>query len=279
MERLDIFDATALLFRSFFAIPLNQEKNNRPANALFGMARYLSTFLKRENPQHLVAVFDGPHNKAARQALDPNYKAHREKMPDELGEQIAPAYALCKALGIPHLISEGVEADDVMGSVACWGSRQGSLVRIDSRDKDLCQLVNESIVMIDSRYPGKVIDREEVRERHGVNPEQIVDYLAMVGDVADNIPGIRGVGPKKASNLINSYGSIEGIFQHLDALPSGLALRFKEGREQLMLSRRLVALDISTPCPQEVSWYARKIPPLGDFPAWCQENALPSLIS
>ena len=209
MKTLYILDGHNILFRSYFAIRGMTNPEGESTNALFGFIRSLYKLIHDFSPSHLIAVFDGPESKKSREEIYSAYKGHRKGMPEDLLPQLLYAMEFCSIAGIPHLEIPGVEADDTMGSVADWAAKRGALVYLCSSDKDLCQLVDDKIFMIQLHKENLLVDKKKVKEIYGVAPEQIIDYLGMAGDPSDNIPGLEGFGPKTAAALLQEFISVE----------------------------------------------------------------------
>ena len=211
MNKIYIIDAVAYLFRSYFAIRRMTSRKGESTNALYGFIRSVEKIIKDFSPEHLVAVFDGPDNKKSRTEVYEKYKAHRTGMPEDLFPQLELASDYCTFKGIPQLEYPGVEADDTIGAVAKWASKKGAQVFLCSNDKDLAQLVGDHIVMINTYKDNLVMGRKGVKEHYGVYPEQIADYLALMGDATDNVPGVPGIGKKTAADLLTKYDSVENM--------------------------------------------------------------------
>ena len=188
-------------------------------NALFGFIRSTYKLISDFSPDYLIAVFDGPDNKKKRTEIYADYKSHRKSMPEDLFPQLEKAHYWCEIAGIPFLSIPGVEADDTMGSIAVWAEKQGIKVFLCSSDKDLCQLVDDKVFMIQPHKENLLIDRQKVQEIYGITPEQMIDYLAIVGDASDNIPGLGGFGPKTASMLLHELGTLDNILAHPEKIP------------------------------------------------------------
>jgi len=261
MKKLYILDAVAFLFRSYYAIGQMTNKRGESTNALYGFIRSVQKIIKDYAPESLVAVFDGPNNKQARIEIYEHYKAHREGMPDDLFPQLELALNYCEYAGIPYLAEPGVEADDIIGGIAKWAEKQGTEVFICSSDKDLCQLISDRVFMVNTHKDNLLIDREKVEEIYGVKPEQIVDYLAIMGDKSDNIPGIPGFGPKTASSLLKEYGTLENLLSNLDGMKNQKqAAKIREYKEDALLSQRLANLILDIPFPKDKSFFKLKSP-------------------
>ncbi|QVL57895.1 MAG: DNA polymerase I [Simkaniaceae bacterium] len=263
MKNLYILDAVSFLFRSYFAIGGMTNPRGQSTNALYGFIRSIQKIQKDFSPDTIVAVFDGPNNKKARTAIYEEYKSNREGMPEDLFPQLEWAHNFCEAAGIPYLSEEGVEADDLIGAITKWAENRGTEVFICSSDKDLCQLISDKVFMVNTHKNNLLIDRAKVEEMHGVKPEQIVDYLAIMGDKADNIPGIPGFGPKTAASLLKEYGSLERILCSLDEMQNQKrAEKIKAHVEDARISKKLATLILDVPYPEEETFYHVKPPNL-----------------
>lgn len=259
MNRLFLIDGHALMFRMYYAFIRRPMVNSKgvDTSVIFGFSRYLLDLIARERPTHLAVAFDPPC-KTFRHEAYPEYKATRSAAPEVIKESLEPLTEIVKSLGIPVLMVPGYEADDVIGSMARrWGSKDCDVFMV-SPDKDLGQLISDHVFQV---KPGKngaedeVVDREQLCARFGISdPQQIVDILAIWGDTADNVPGVRGIGEVGARKLVGKYGSVDGILQHLDELPPKQAAAMKEASEHLGMSRFLVTIktdvDLSS-CTEE----------------------------
>ncbi|WP_027349821.1 DNA polymerase I [Halotalea alkalilenta] len=241
-------DGSAYLYRAFHALPPLSTSDGRPTGAVRGVVSMLKSLIKQYPESPMAVVFDAK-GKTFRDELFAEYKAHRPPMPDELRAQIEPLHACVRALGLPLLCVEGVEADDVIGTLARHATEQGRDAVISTGDKDMAQLVNSHITLVNT-MKGETLDPAGVEEKFGIPPELIVDYLALMGDSVDNIPGVPGVGPKTALAMLTEYGAgLEAIYADLDRL-SGLSFRgaksmakkLEEYREQAFLSHRLATI-------------------------------------
>ncbi|MCT8766448.1 DNA polymerase I [Glaesserella parasuis] len=211
---LVLVDGSSYLYRAFHAFPSLTNKQGEPTGAMYGVLNMLKSLIAQVEPSHIAVVFDAK-GKTFRDELFEQYKSHRPPMPDELRSQIQPLHAMIKALGIPLLSIEGVEADDVIGTLAVQASQAGKHVLISTGDKDMAQLVNDHIMLINTMN-NTLLDREGVIEKYGIPPELIIDYLALLGDSSDNIPGVKGVGEKTAIALLQGIGSMQAIYANLD---------------------------------------------------------------
>ncbi|QIM63215.1 DNA polymerase I [Pasteurellaceae bacterium Orientalotternb1] len=211
---LVLVDGSSYLYRAFYAFPPLTNKQGEPTGAMYGVLNMLKSLIAQVEPSHIAVVFDAK-GKTFRDELFEKYKSHRPPMPDELRSQIQPLHQMIKALGIPLLSIEGVEADDVIGTLAVQAAKDGKNVLISTGDKDMAQLVNEHIMLINTMN-NTLLDREGVIEKYGIPPELIIDYLALLGDSSDNIPGVKGVGEKTAIALLQGIGSMKDIYANLD---------------------------------------------------------------
>ncbi|WP_410680828.1 DNA polymerase I [Avibacterium paragallinarum] len=211
---LVLVDGSSYLYRAFHAFPPLTNSIGEPTGAMYGVLNMLKSLIAQVQPSHIAVVFDAK-GKTFRDELFEQYKSHRPPMPDDLRKQIQPLHAIIKALGIPLLSIEGVEADDVIGTLAMQASQAGKKVLISTGDKDMAQLVDDNIMLINTMN-NSLLDREGVIEKYGIPPELIIDYLALMGDSADNIPGVAGVGEKTALGLLQGIGSMAEIYANLD---------------------------------------------------------------
>ncbi|MGX2947646.1 DNA polymerase I [Frederiksenia canicola] len=211
---LVLVDGSSYLYRAFHAFPPLTNKQGEPTGAMYGVLNMLKSLIAQVEPSHIAVVFDAK-GKTFRDELFEQYKSHRPPMPDELRSQIQPLHQMINALGIPLLSIEGVEADDVIGTLAVQAAKDGKHVLISTGDKDMAQLVNEHIMLINTMN-NTLLDREGVIEKYGIPPELIIDYLALLGDSSDNIPGVKGVGEKTAIALLQGIGSMKQIYANLD---------------------------------------------------------------
>lgn len=260
MERLYLIDASGFLYRAYFAIQGLSSKEGASTGALFGFIRSYLRLKEQFHPEHIVAVFDAERNKESRVKLYSEYKAHRKPTPDDLIRQILEAQEFCTLMGIPMLAVPGVEADDTMASVATWAKEERAQVFISTGDKDMAQLVDDSIRLINPHKDYMVIDAQKVEEQYGVPPSQMKDYLAIIGDSSDNIPGIEGFGPKTCVQLLKKYGSLASIYEHLEEIGGKKEASLKEQKEVAFLSQKLVALNMHVPFPKEQDFFALKAP-------------------
>jgi DNA polymerase I len=257
--RLFLIDGYALIYRAFFAMisrPLTTSKGEN-TSAAFGLTRFLLKLMKEYEPDYLGVVMDA--GTSVRSQVYPEYKATREKMPDELQASIPRVRSLVEAFDIPILEIPDHEADDVIGTLAHRASEAGVETVIVSGDKDFYQLIGERVSLLNPGRGGQAtveeewVDRRNAAERLGVPPERVCDYLALIGDSSDNIPGARGIGPKTAIKLIEEYGPVESILEHA---PHVSAKRAREAllacREEILLSKQLVTILTDLPIPLDL---------------------------
>src|SRR5579862_5493706 len=214
---LVLVDGSSYVYRAFHALPPLSNSRGEPTGAVLGVLNMLQKFLRDCQPARLAVVFDAP-GKTFRDDLFAAYKAQRPGMPDDLRAQIEPLLQIIRAQGLPILRVPGVEADDVIGTLACRAAAAGQTVLISTGDKDMAQLVNDSITLINTMTDSR-LDRAGVKAKFDVFPEQIVDYLALIGDSSDNIPGIDKVGPKTAAKLLLQYQNLDGLIAHVAEVP------------------------------------------------------------
>ncbi|MDC0947733.1 DNA polymerase I [Gammaproteobacteria bacterium] len=240
-----LVDGSSFLFRAYHALDVSKfmTGSGQPTNAVFGFANMLRRLADLYPQSPMMMVMDAPGG-SFRNDIDPEYKANRAAMPDELRSQIPLVHELVQAMGLPLVVESGVEADDVIGTLSARLDAQGHTVVIATGDKDLAQLVNERVTLIDTmRDESKwLMDAAGVVEKFGVPPERIIDYLALIGDSSDNIKGVRGVGPKTALKWLQSYHTLDGILEHADEIKGKIGETLRESREIVALARNLVTI-------------------------------------
>ncbi len=238
---LILVDGSSYLYRAFHALPALSNSRGEPTGALLGVVNMVLKFMKEQHPEHIAVVFDAS-GRTFRDDLFAQYKAHRPRMPDDLRAQVEPLFAILRALGLPLIRIDGVEADDVIGTLACRAAREGLKVLISTSDKDMAQLVDGSITLINT-MSNTTLDRAGVKAKFDVYPEQIADYLALVGDSSDNIPGIPKVGPKTAAKWLGQYGTLDGLVEQARQIEGKVGENLRSGLVTLELSRKLATLD------------------------------------
>ncbi|CAK0777806.1 hypothetical protein CCP3SC1AL1_930001 [Gammaproteobacteria bacterium] len=255
---LCLVDGFSYLFRSFFGTPSLKNANGEPIGAIFGMAERLKRLLATHRSKRWAVVFDAP-GATFRDNLYPSYKANRESTPSEFVAQINPTYLLVRAMGFPVLVIPGVEADDVIATLATRAREKGIPTRIFSADKDFAQLVDDYVVLIDTAK-NTSLDRPGVFAKFGVFPEQIVDYLALVGDSSDNVPGVFGVGPKTAAKWLGEYGSLDKILLQSKKIKGKVGEQLRASVHQFPLTRKLLTLHKEVSLPVSCDELKLKIP-------------------
>jgi DNA polymerase-1 len=235
-----LIDGSSYLYRAFHALPALMNSQGMPTGAIYGVVNMLRRLVADYQPDYMAVVFDAK-GKTFRDDLFPAYKAQRPAMPTELVQQIEPLHALIKAMGLPLIMIDGVEADDVIGTLAIQWAAEGKPVLISTGDKDLAQLVNENITLVNTMN-NTLLDPQQVVEKFGVPPEKITDYLALIGDTADNIPGVPQVGPKTAVKWLKEYGSLAEIMQQASTISGKVGESLRATLPQLPLSKTLVTI-------------------------------------
>ncbi|MBU1310303.1 MAG: DNA polymerase I, partial [Gammaproteobacteria bacterium] len=255
---LILVDGSSYLFRAYHSPPHLTNSKGEATGAIYGVVNMLKSLLRQYQPTQMAVVFDakGP---TFRNQMYSEYKAHRPPMPDDLRSQIAPLHEIIQAMGLPLLCISGVEADDVIGTLACQASAAGLHTLISTGDKDMAQLVDGHITLINT-MTNTLLDPQGVAEKFGVGPELIIDYLALMGDKVDNIPGLPGVGEKTAAALLQGLGSIEQIYQQLDQVTTlsfrgakTMAAKLEQFREQLQLSYQLATIKTDVELPYQLA--------------------------
>ena len=240
-----LVDGSSYLFRAYHAMPGFSNSRGEPTGTIYGVINMIRRLLKDYAPEHIAIVFDAK-GKTFRNDMYPEYKANRPPMPDDLRRQIEPIHEIIRAMGLPLLCVDGVEADDVIGTLAAEATAKKLDTLISTGDKDMAQLVNGHVTLINT-MTDSVSDVQGVREKFGVAPEQIIDYLTLVGDTSDNIPGVPKVGPKTAAKWLNQYGSLDQLLAHADEIKGKVGESLRNSLEQIPLSRQLVTIKCDVP--------------------------------
>ena len=240
-RKLLLVDGSSYLYRAFHALPPLSNSKGEPTGAVLGVINMLNKLMKEESPDRVAVVFDAP-GRTFRDELFDQYKAHRTPMPDDLRSQLPPLLEAVAGLGLPLLRVAGVEADDVIGTLAVQGAAAGFDVLISTGDKDMAQLVDPRISLVNTMTNTR-LDRAGVKAKFDVFPEQIVDYLALVGDSSDNIPGITGVGPKTAAKWLNQHQTLDALVARAADIPGKVGENLRGELPALELSRKLATID------------------------------------
>ncbi|HDY7464370.1 DNA polymerase I [Vibrio vulnificus] len=246
---LILIDGSSYLYRAFHAYPGTMSNGDIPTNAVYGVVNMLRSMMRQFASDRIAVVFDAK-GKTFRDDMYPEYKANRPPMPDDLRCQIEPLHQVIKAMGLPLIAIEGVEADDVIGTLAYQASQQGMPVLISTGDKDMAQLVDDNITLINT-MTNVVMDREGVIEKFGIPPELIIDYLALMGDKVDNIPGVPGVGDKTATALLQGIGGLSQLYDHLNDIAAlsfrgskTMAKKLVDNKDNALLSYQLATIKL-----------------------------------
>ena len=278
MKKLVLVDGSSYLYRAFHALPDLRSSKGEPTNTLRGVIAMLRRLLVECKPDYFAVVFDAP-GKTFRDVWYPDYKANRPPMPDDLGAQIPPLHEMVRAHGWPLLMMEGVEADDVIATLAVQAEQQHIACIISTSDKDLAQLVNPHITLINT-MSNETLDEAGVRAKFGVNPEQILDYLSLIGDSVDNIPGVPKVGPKTAAKWLNDYGSLDNVIAHAPEIGGVVGENLRKTLSWLPEAKRLLAVKCDVALPFTIEDLVVQSADTGklaelltryDFKAWLRE--------
>ncbi|WP_319380589.1 DNA polymerase I [Thiomicrorhabdus sp.] len=242
-----LVDGSSYLFRAFHAMPPLSNSKGQATGAIFGVINMLGKLLEQYQPEKMAVIFDAK-GKTFRHDMYAEYKSHRPPMPEELSSQIEPIHEIVKALGLPLLVIDGVEADDVMGTLAHQATLCQHDTLISTGDKDMAQLVNEHVTLINTMND-TLSTPDQVMEKFGVRPDQIIDYLALVGDTADNIPGIPKCGPKTAVKWLQAFGNIDNLVENASMITGKIGENLRNNLDQLKLSRELTTIKLDCDLP------------------------------
>jgi DNA polymerase-1 len=265
-RKLILVDGSGYLYRAFHALPPLTNSKGEPTGAVLGVLNMLNKMLKEEAPDRIAVVFDAP-GRTFRDDLFDKYKAHRVPMPDDLRAQVQPLYDTVAAMGVPLLRVPGVEADDVIGTLAKQAADAGFKVLISTGDKDMAQLVGPNVELLNTMSNTR-LDRVGVKAKFDVFPEQIVDYLALVGDTSDNIPGVTSVGPKTAAKWLEQYQTLDALVAHAAEISGKVGENLRSQLSMLELSRKLATIDTTLPLevtPEQLSPGAPDVPRLREL--------------
>ncbi len=257
-DSIYLIDASGFIYRAFFAIQGLSNKQGASTGALYGFIRSYLRLVEQYNPKYIACIFDAPGGKDSRVAIYSDYKAHRKPTPSELVDQIIMAQEFCTLAGIPTLAAAGVEADDTIGSVATWAKEQGLDVFICTSDKDMAQLVDDKIKIINLHKDNLLIDAQKAKELYGVVPEQMRDYLAIVGDASDNVPGVSGFGPKSTIQLLEKYGTLDKILENAHEIGGKKAITLQNEKEIALISQKLVTIDVHVSFEKSLDYFTPK---------------------
>jgi 5'-3' exonuclease len=274
---LYLVDASVFVFRAYYSVPIEiADRDGNPVNALHGFARFIGDLLEQHVPAYVAVAFDHGLSRSFRNEIYPAYKANRERAPVELQRQFALCREFCRVLGLAEFASDRYEADDIIGTLAGRARAAGRAVTIASRDKDLTQLLANGDTYWDAianvRY-----GYEDIEARFGVRPERMADFLALMGDSVDNIPGVPGIGRKTAAQLLKHYDTLPGVFDNLDGVArlkfrgaSFVAQSLRDHRDSAFLSRRLTAIACDMPIDTDFGRLGRRAPDLAGIDAFCE---------
>jgi DNA polymerase-1 len=275
---LYLVDASVFIFRAYYSVPTEiTDPDGNPVNALHGFARFLGDLIERESPEYLAVAFDESLEQSFRSEIYPPYKANREPAPLELKHQFALCRRICRAMGLVEFASSRFEADDIIGTLATMAQREGRPVTIVSRDKDLTQLLSSRDTywdaVADVRY-----GFEDIEGRFGATPGRMADFLALMGDSVDNIPGVPGVGRKTAAKLLKHFDDLPGLFKNIEAVKtlkfrgaSFVAESLREHRDAAFLWRQLTGIACDMPIEVDVEGLRRSAPDLAEVERFYDE--------
>lgn len=253
-----LVDGSSYLFRAYHAMPDMSNSKREPTGTIYGVINMMRRLLKDYNPEYLAVVFDAK-GKTFRNDMYKEYKANRPPMPDDLRDQIEPIHNIIKAMGLPLVCVPGVEADDVIGTLSEQATALGIDTIISTGDKDMAQLVNKHVSLVNTMTDVDM-DVEGVKEKFGVPPERIIDYLALIGDTADNVPGVPKVGPKTAVKWLGLYGSIDGVMKNAEEIKGKVGENLRDFMDMLPLSRDLVTIKCDVELDEDPKTLKRQEP-------------------
>ncbi|KUJ72298.1 DNA polymerase I [Thiomicrospira sp. WB1] len=272
-----LVDGSSYLFRAFHAMPPLTNSEGHPTGAIYGVINMIGKLIEQYQPERIAVVFDAK-GKNFRHEMFADYKAHRPPMPEDLAVQIDPIHQLIKALGIPLLMVEGVEADDVMGTLAHQATEVKMDALLSTGDKDMAQLVNDHITLINTMND-TLMTPETVPEKFHVKPSQIIDYLALVGDTSDNIPGIPKCGPKTAAKWLAKYDTVDNLIEHADEIGGKIGETLRANIDQLKLSQKLTTIRTDCDLPIALADIKRQTPDMEQLQHLLQQFELRSWLN
>ncbi|ENM5774996.1 DNA polymerase I [Vibrio mimicus] len=281
---LILIDGSSYLYRAFHAYPGTMSNGEIPTNAIYGVVNMIRSMMRQFASDRMAVIFDAK-GKTFRDEMYDQYKANRPPMPDDLRCQVEPLHQVIRAMGLPLLAIEGVEADDVIGTLARQASQAGMPVLISTGDKDMAQLVDENITLINT-MTNVVLDREGVIEKFGIPPELIIDYLALMGDKVDNIPGVPGVGEKTATALLQGIGGLEDLYANLDKIAAlgfrgskTMAQKLEENRDNANLSYQLATIKCDVELEESPQTLLKQTPDRDALMTWYGKLAFKSWLT
>ena len=275
-----LVDGSAYLYRAFHAMPPLTNSKGQPTGAIYGVVNMLRRLVTDYQPEYMAVIFDAS-GKTFRDDIYDQYKATRASMPDDMRTQIKPLYKLVELMGFPLLIIPGVEADDVIGTLAVNATKKGMKTIVSTGDKDMAQLVNDKVTLVNT-MTNTVMDVENVKEKFGVPPEQIIDYLALVGDTSDNIPGVPSCGPKTAAKWLAAHGSLQEVIANADSVKGKIGEKLRESIEFLPMSYELATIRLDVELERGIDDLTLNEPDEGalaqmytdmEFKTWAKELA------
>ncbi len=256
MDKIFIIDAVNYLFRSYYAIGPMTNKEGISTSALYGFIRSVKKLINDFSPKYMVCVFDGPDSRSSRQKFFSDYKMHRKRAPEDLYPQFEMAFDYCMLAGIPALCIPQVEADDTMASIAVWSKKKNFETYLCTSDKDLMQMVDDKTFVLNAHKNNEIFDEKKVEQMFGIEPKQMLDYLAIVGDKSDNIPGIEGFGPKTATTLLRQFNTLDEIFDNLENIASEKKKEILvKKKDEAYLSKKLATLHVNVDIPKDKDFY------------------------
>ncbi|HLD08699.1 MAG TPA: 5'-3' exonuclease H3TH domain-containing protein, partial [Methylophilaceae bacterium] len=251
MKTLLLVDGSSYLYRAFHAMPDLRNRQNEPTGAIYGVLNMLRRLHKDYPADYSACIFDAK-GKTFRDEIYPEYKANRASMPEDLVKQIAPLHEAIKAMGWPLLMEQGIEADDVIGALARQATREGMRVVISTGDKDIAQLVNPHVTLVNT-MSGEILDEAGVVNKFGLPASLIVDYLMLIGDTSDNVPGVEKVGPKTAVKWLKEYGSLDNIIAHAGEITGVVGENLRKALPWLPTARELITIRCDVGLPEKLT--------------------------